>query len=174
MRSGFTLIELVLYLGILAGLMLTIATFTGLMTGVRIRYQAAREVEREGLAAMHFMTQLIRNSQTTSGWPPTPPNSAESSSLRLDYGSTKVFELGANPGLEQPTVGLENGVIVLSDTAVAPKPLTSNSVVASQLIFRQKSGSVRIEFILSVLNPSGRADQNYSQTFYGSANFRPL
>ena len=55
--------------------------------------------------------------------------------------------------------------------------LTNFRVVASNLTFQNLSragtpGTIRIQFTLTHINPSGRNEYDYNKTFYGSASLR--
>ena len=55
--------------------------------------------------------------------------------------------------------------------------LTNSRIVASNLTFTNLSragtpGTIRIQFTLTHINPSGRNEYNYNKTFYGSASLR--
>jgi len=56
-------------------------------------------------------------------------------------------------------------------------PLTNSRVVASNLTFQNLSrtgtpGTVRVQFTLTHINPSGRNEYDFNKTFYGSASLR--
>ncbi len=55
--------------------------------------------------------------------------------------------------------------------------LTNSRIVASSLTFQNLSrpntpGTVRIQFTLTHINPSGRNEYDYNKTFYGTASLR--
>lgn len=67
---------------------------------------------------------------------------------------------------------LSGGVIRQNSLA-----LTNSRVVASALTFQNLSragtpGTIRIQFTLTHVNPSGRNEYDYIKTFYGSATLR--
>ena len=151
-KKGFTLIELLLYVSIVGAIVLSIAGFLSLLMQSRVKNQTIAEVEQQGVAVMQIITQTVRNS--------TSINSPATGST----GST--FTLNAN------TFDLSGGVIRMDTIA-----LTNSRVTASGLSFYNLSragtpGTVRIQFTLTHINPSGRNEYDFNKIFYGSASRR--
>jgi type II secretory pathway component PulJ len=63
-NKGFTLIEIMLFVSIAAGFVLTLSAFLDLMYDNRIRNETANTVEMQGTQALLQISQAIRN-QTT-------------------------------------------------------------------------------------------------------------
>lgn len=61
MQSGFTLVELLLYVAIVGTLLITITGFFALTASSRIKNQSISEVNQQGAAIMETITQAIRN-----------------------------------------------------------------------------------------------------------------
>ena len=59
--SGFTLVELLLYVGISSAILLASSLFLATLLESRIKNQTIAEVEQQGLAVMQIITQDIRN-----------------------------------------------------------------------------------------------------------------
>jgi type II secretory pathway pseudopilin PulG len=102
-ESGYTLIELLLYVVIVAGLLTTITAFFGTITSARVKNQTIAEVNDQGTAVMDYMTRTIRNATSVT----SPAVGASGSSLTLVV----------------PTAGLSPTIF---DTDAATTPLGYN------------------------------------------------
>jgi prepilin-type N-terminal cleavage/methylation domain-containing protein len=163
-RSGFTLIELLLYIVILV---IILSAVSALLFGIlqsRVKNQTVAEVEQQGIQVMQIITQTLRNATAISS------PGAGASSPTLSINTTTV----AN----NPTVfDLSGGVIRITEGLGSSVALNNALVTASGLTFQNLTGSstpgtIRITFTLTRLNPSGRNEYDYVQTFYGSATLR--
>lgn len=163
-QKGFTLVELLLYLGLAAVLLLVISVFLAMLLQSRVKNQTVAEVEGQGAMVMNLITQTIRNAEGIN----SPAAGASAASLSLDAAGVS----------NDPTVfDLSSGTLRIQEGAAAPVALTSSQVTASSLSFQNLSragtpGTVRVQFTLSYINPSGRNQYNYSKTFYASASLR--
>lgn len=163
-RNGFTLVELVLYIGISSVFLLTVSVLLAALLQARIKNQTIAEVEQQGLHVMQIITQTVRNADTITS--PTQGTSAGSLSVNTII-----------PGLNPTIFDLANGVIRIKEGVEVPVPLTNAHVTASGLSFSNLSragtpGTVRIQFILTQSNPEGRNEFDFSKTFRGSATLR--
>lgn len=164
MKKGFTLIELILYLGLAATIILAVSLFFIAMLSSRIKQQAIAEVEQQGARVMHIITQATRNADTIT----SPGTGSSASLLTLDMVPTAV----------DPTLfDLSSGLIRITEGVGSAVALTNSRITASLLTFQNLSrastpGTIRIQFTLSHLNPTGRNEYEYSKTFYGSASLR--
>lgn len=162
--TGFTLVELLLYLGLAAIMVLVIATFFGTMLEARVQNQVIAEVESQGATVLQRITQTIRNADNIT----SPAIGASASSLTLD-----MVPIGIDPTV----FNLASGVIRITEGAGSAVALTNSRVTVSALTFRNLSristpGTIRIQFTLTYVNPSNRQEYNYARTFYGSASLR--
>lgn len=160
-NRGFTLIELLLYTVIAAGLLLSITAMIALLTQARIKNRAISTVEQQGTQILQIISQEIRNSSTVT----SPTNGTNGTTLQLQNisGQTVIFDLSSSTIRETK----------LNQTT----PLSSNNIVISDLQFSNLTSdnihnSIKIKFILSYNNIAGRIENNYSQTFYGTATLR--
>lgn len=156
-KQGFSLLELLLYIGLSSTILLVASSFFVLTLQSRVKNQTIAEVDSQGLRVMQVLSQEIKNSTAITS--PTQGNSA--SSLSLNSGAV-VFDLAS-------------GVIRIDEGT--PVALTSDRVVASGLTFYNLSytdtpGIVRFQFTLSYDNTSGKNEYEYSTTFYGSVSLR--
>lgn len=160
-NRGFTLIELLLYTVIAAGLLLSITAMISLLTQARIKNRAISTVEQQGTQILQIISQEIRNSSMIT----SPPNGASGTTLQLQNisGQNVMFDLSSSTIRETK----------LNQTT----PLSSNNIVISDLQFSNLTpdnthNSIKIKFVLSYNNLAGRIENNYSQTFYGTATLR--
>ena len=162
--GGFTLIELVLYVGLAVIMILTVSIFLSTMLQSRVRNQAVLEVESQGIQVMQRILQSARNSLAVN----SPGEGLNNSSLSLDVLSATL----------DPTVfDISGGVIRMQEGLGVPIPLTSSRVVARNLTFRNLSrngtpGTVQVQFTLTHLNQEGRYEYDYYKVFIGSATLK--
>ncbi len=163
-HSGFTLVELLLYVSITAIILLATSGFLFMLLEARIKNQTIAEVEQQGLQVMQLITQTARNAEAVT----SPAVGTSASSLTLDVVTV----------VSDPTVfDLASGVIRITEGAGSAVALTNSRVTASALTFQNLSrpstpGTVRISFTLTHVNPTGRNEYNFSKTFYASATLR--
>lgn len=84
-QHGYTLIELLLYIGILGSILLSIVYFFGAVVDTRIKNQTISEVDQQGAFLMDKITQTIRNATSISS--PGVGSSGNSLSLVVPTGS---------------------------------------------------------------------------------------
>ncbi|HAT73707.1 MAG: hypothetical protein US30_C0007G0049 [Candidatus Moranbacteria bacterium GW2011_GWF2_36_839] len=164
-NNGFTLVEVLLYVMILSAMTLTISVLLFLVFQARVKGQTIAEVEQNGQRVMQIVAQTIRNADSITS--PTIGTSAKSLTLVVPT-STK-----------NPTIfSLSGSTIQIKEGSNANVALSNSRVVVSDLnIFSNLSqsgtpGTIKIQFTLSHLNPSGRNEYDYSETFYGSSSLR--
>jgi len=163
-ERGFTLVELLLYLGLSSVLIIAISIFLSMLLQARIKNQAIGEVEQQGLQVMQIMTQTIRNASSTN----SPTQGASTSSLSLNT------TVPAN----NPTVfDLSSGVIRITEGGGTAEALTNSRIVASGLIFQNLSrldtpGIIRVQFTLTYKNPNNVSEYNFQKTFIASGTLR--
>jgi type II secretory pathway pseudopilin PulG len=163
-RRGFTLVEILLYISIASVMLLVTTLFLQTLLESRIKNQTIAEVEQQGLQVMQMITQKVRNAENIT----IPTQGANDSSLTLD-----VLDLASDPTI----FDLSSGVIRTTEGTSSAVSLTNSRVVASSLVFENLSGTdtpgiVRIEFIITHINPSGRNEYDFSKTFQTSASLR--
>lgn len=163
-QRGFTLLELLLYIAIVAIIVSSFSAFLVLALRMRVKMQTIAEVEQQGKRVMQLITQTARNAVTIN----SPAVSATSTSASFDVVTASkdptVFDVSSN------ALRIQEG----TSSAVV---LTNSRVTASGLQFYNISrtstpGIIRIQFSLSYVNPAGRDEYSYSKTFYASAALR--
>jgi len=163
MVTGFTLIEIILYIGLASFILLSVSVLLGTVLVSRVKGGVAQEIEQQGIQVMQIMTQSIRNAENIL----SPLPGLSESVLSLDVASEPepiIFDV-----LSEAVRVSEDGSSFL--------PLTSSRVKVSNLTFQNVSragtpGVIRIKFDLSYKNPENRPEFTYLRTFYASAAIR--
>ncbi len=158
--KGFTLIEIVLYIGLASLVFLSISSLFSTLLQSNLKSRAISEVESNAVQIIQQITQTVRNATGINS--PGTGSSAPALSVSVPTGSLSptVFDLSAG------TIRMQEGVNPISN-------LSSNVVTVSALSFKNLSGnSVQFSFIISRNNPEGRAELNYTQTYNGAATIR--
>lgn len=162
-QSGYTLLELLLYIAIVAPLLLGVSVFFAGVETSRIKNQSIAEVHEQARHVTDYVTFMIRNSTGITS--PTPGNSSASLTLAMPLSA------------QNPTViNLSSGALRATEGATSAVPLTSSGVTVSGLTFTNMSyagtpGVVRVTFTLATNSPGNNAYQ-YQRTFTTSAESR--
>ena len=162
--TGFTLIEVLLYVGISGSILLTISVLFAAMLQARADYEAVAEVEGQGTAAMQVMTQTIRNALKIT----SPATSTSSSTLSINTPTST----------NNPTIfDISTGTIRMREGGVSTTSLTTTRILVSNLIFQNLSrsnttGTVRIQFTAQYNSSSTVSRATYQKTFISSASLR--
>jgi len=162
--QAFTLIELLLYIGILVVIISGTSTFLFITLESQTKNQTIAEVEQQGAQLMQIITQNIRNADGIN----LPVSGSNAPSL-----SISTIQAATNPTI----FDLSSGTVRIKEGASAVIPLTSSKVIISGLTFYNLSrastpGTIRVEFTISRVNNSGRNEYDFSKTFRGSATIR--
>lgn len=163
-QSGFTLVELLLYVAIVSNLLLALAAFFSTSLTARAKNQSIFEVNQQGQASVEYIAQTIRNSSSISA--PAAGASAASLTLVVPTGSLSptIFDLSGS------TLQVKEGV-------AAYVPLTNSKVQVTALSFTNLSrpgteGVVQVSITLSRVNNTGQNQFDYQKTFTTSAALR--
>ena len=153
---GQSVIEIVLYLGLVILIMPVIAALTFFSADVRVRGQEVNVVTAEGERLAQVLSQTIRNAKGINS-----PLLGESNSQL----SLKIADSAKDPTI----FSLNNGAITIKEGAGQAVSLTSSQMTASNLTFSNRSqagtpGTIKIQFTLSAAN--------LTKTFYVSASLR--
>ncbi len=163
-EPGFTLVEIVLYMAIFMGILITASSIYNTAIQSRAKSQTISEVEQQGAQAIQLMTQTIRDATAIN----SPSTGASATSLSVNVVS------GAN----SPTIfDLSAGQLRIKEGVATAVPLNNTRVTASSLIFYNQSrastkGIISFQFTLTHVNPSSLQEYTYSKVFYGSASLR--
>lgn len=158
--KGFTLIEIVLYIGLASLVFLSISSLFSTLLQSSLKSRAISEVESNSVQIIQQITQTVRNATSINS--PGLGSSASALSVIVPTGSLS------------PTIfNLSSGALQMQEGANPVTSLSSNVVTVSSLNFKNLSGnSVQFSFIISRNNPEGRSELNYTQTYYGAATIR--
>jgi len=164
-QTGYTLIELLLYVAMLGILLSAVTYFFGTAADARIKNQTVNEVNEQGTFLLQSITQTVRNASSITA--PTIGTSGSSLTLTVPTGSLS------------PTVfSLSGTTMQIKEGTASAVPLTNSRVQVTSFTVTNLSrsgtkGIIRISFTLSHINPSSRAEYDYSRTFITSAGLRP-
>lgn len=167
-QNGFTLVELIVYIGIASlSLMMILITGQNLISS-NIRAQAQRELSVNVRPLMNQLTQSVRNAEDVVTASST--FNAHPGAITLDYAGS-----GTDVIIDTYTkdVTLSNGQIVtirklrIKEGALAYQDLTSDQVDVSNFVLRNltkttEKKNINIEVTLEQLNPLN--DPNYNTT----------
>lgn len=163
-HQGFTLIELVLYIGIVSIILTTVTSLLIAIFSARSKSQTVSEVEQNGNVAIQIISQVLRNA--TSINTPTQGNSGSSLSINV------------TDSAKSPTVfDISNGVLRITEGTSQPVNLTSNRITVSNLTVKNLSAgssfqTAKVNFTVSYINPSGRNEYTYQENFYFSGTLK--
>lgn len=163
-KNGFTVLELLLYIGLFSIILLGVSAFLYLLLSARVKHETMTEVEQQGAIAMQWITQAVRNAEEINN--PSRSNTADTLTLELPTDAQDPTEFR-----------LRNGALTTREDDGAEIALTSNDVTVSSVQFTNTSlantpGSVRIQFTITHVNTSGRFEYTYAKTFYAAASLR--
>lgn len=158
-NSGFTLVEVVLYLVISSTILMISSFFAFSLFGSRVASQTASEVEQQGIRVTREITQAVRNAEGV-----VSPNPGNETSFLILGDTTIEFDLSG-------------GSIRVSEGGGPAISLTNSRVIASDLKFQNLSragtpGTIRVSFVLTHVNPDGRKEYDFAKTFHNSASLR--
>ena len=159
-NQGFTLLELLLYVFVASGILLSIVALVAVLIQSRVKNQTISTVEQQGSQIIQLVTQEINNAKII-----TAPAVGSSSAI-LQF---------------QDTNGQSEQLSVVSSTLFLNKnnkdyflnPSTikvSNWQVTNLGI--ASHDSIKIQFDLNYNNLAGLNQYSYVQTFYATANIR--
>ncbi len=162
--NGFTLLESLLYISLLAIVIFFVSSFFTIMIQSKAKNKVISEVEYQGARVIQIISQIVKNSSEINY--PEIGNSNNSLSI-----NTK--EIDNNPTIFDES----NGVITIKQGEDSEINLTSPVIFANNLNFRNLSrngtfGNIQIEFTLMYKNNEGRKECDYSKTFQSSISLR--
>jgi Tfp pilus assembly protein PilV len=154
-KDGFTLMEFLIYIGILVFLMTALSLIAVNVLNMRAKINAVDRVSRNTEMAMNIITGNIQNAKSV--------NSA-GASLSLE-----IYQ-----GYNDPTVfSLSDGKIMMSRGGRDAVPITSDKVEVTSLSFSNPSSRmVEIEFTIENVNPQSFFSYDFEKTFSTKENVR--
>lgn len=163
-NKGFTLVEMLIYIGIFSVFIVTINIFFNMISSYRNRGEMIMEVNDQGSLTVRTITRSIRNAKSIS----IPISGSSGSSLTLE-----TYDPLTNPTIFSLT---ENGVLQIKEGGEESEFLLNDKVIIENLIFSNigsVGGSGAIEFSFRLKNRSSiKKSENFSSDFYGTASIR--
>lgn len=162
--KGFVLIEVLMYIGIIALILAASAALVSFTNRARAKQLVEREVEEQGRQVLEQILYTVRNASEIV----SPTNGATGTSL-----SVTVEDASASPTV----FALSGNTFTISEGTATAVSLTNSNVLATAFSVENLSradtpGTVRVSFTLSGTVTSGSTPFLYSQTFYGAASLR--
>lgn len=163
-QKGFSLIEMLLYVGITATVLLGASMMFGILTDAGVKNQSINEVEQQGMFVADVIGRSIDNATAVN----TPSTGSTGSTLSL-----QTVDSGTNPTV----FDVNSGVLRISEGGGSAVNLTNSLIEVTAFSVENvshagTSGSVRVSLTLSRINPSGRNEYDYTKTFYVSGTLR--
>jgi type II secretory pathway pseudopilin PulG len=167
-NQGFTLVEFIIYIAILAPILVLITGFLLLIVLGNIKETAYREVQQNARFALTKITQEIKKANSINSPSPGPPptNSANSLSLTMADGSLTIFDF------------FDGKLRITKGSSPISYDLTSDQVIVSNLKFTNLSypdtpGTIRVEMTIDHLNPGNRREYQASINLTSSVSLVP-
>ncbi len=163
-RTGYTLIELMLYIAILGSLLAAVSGFYAMTQATQKKAQVIAEVDQQGNMVIETITSTLRNASNIN----SPVAGANSTSASIAMASSSI----------NPTIYDLNGSALRRQEGVAAAELlTSTRIQVSNLTFRNLTrsgtdGALQVSFTLSSTNTSGRAEYAYQKNFITTVALR--
>lgn len=154
MNRGFTLIELIIYIGIVTAVLIVAFNFGWEIIYGNVKSQARREVQQNVRFCLEKITRTIKEASAIQ----SPGLGNSSSTLSLEM---------SDPNLSPINFWLADNKLYINRGGGGPYELTSNRVKVTNLQFTNLSyegtpGTVRVEVIVEHINPSGRSEYEAS------------
>lgn len=162
--QGFTLLELLLYMAVLAALMLTISVLFSTLLQAKMKMRVMREVDEQGELVLLALTDWVRNADSIL----LPATGQQSSELSV---------ASVVPTVSGRDVTLVNGQLGVSTDGGDWIALTNTQVVVDQFIVTEvSSGSaipaIRVDMVLRGAASNSRNEYVYSREFITTAGVR--
>lgn len=144
--KGFTLIELIIYIGIVAAVLLVAFNFGWEIIYGNVKSQAWREVQQNNRLAMEKISRSILDADEINN--PTPGNSSNSLSLTMQ-------DLSLSPTVFQ----VINDKLTITQAGSGPYELTNDRSKVTNLQFTNVSyvrtpGAIRVQITIEHVNPN--------------------
>lgn len=167
-QKGFSLIELIIYLAIVSGVVLSMVLFSLSVSGSRAKTYVAQEVQANARVALNIISQKIKLANGVN---------MGVSIFGLDPG---VLSLSMADAAKNPTVidlDQDNGVLQIKEGVSSPVAITSDEVKVTNLVFTNLTSTgarenIRIEFTVEYNNPSGDIRYDHSRSLQTAVSLR--
>lgn len=162
-KKGFTLVEMVIYMGLLALLVVVVITMLVSIVKSQRNIKSHLAIEETVVVSLDRMIREIRNAKSVD----------ISSILGTNPGHLilNTTDSGGNPKTVE--FYLESGVLKMEENTVVSGPLSRSDVTISSLMFwlidNQKADAVRITMTVNANQPDGSV---HTENFYATAILR--
>lgn len=158
-NQGFSLLEMLVYVTILAMLMVIVVTVLTSVTKSYASLKASKNLNHAAVVSLERMTREIRGA-----------NSLVTASSVLDASPGKIYLQGE--GTDSIEFYLDSGVLKMNMNGVYEGPLTSDETTVTDLVFTHsstdESEAVRIDMTIE----SGTGDKMKTERFYSTVVLR--
>ncbi len=158
-KSGFTLVELLLYFTILAVVITIISSFAFEINSGRMKVAHNLEIQENGRFVLQRLSQEIKEAKSID---------LTKSTLNTNPGKLALTKYNA---ADTPTIfEIRNNALTIMQGTKGPYALTSNEVIIDNLTFQsldilKSPENIKITLTLKHLNPSARPDWDAQMTW---------
>ena len=162
---GFTLIEILIYITLVAGILITATSFAWNVINSRTKAFAVQEVEQNGRFIMEKIIQSVNQA-----------NDITAPAIGL---TDSQLELAMKDVLEDPTVfTLDGNTLKMSQAGGLQIELNSSNALVTRLDFtnfstaNNKTKNIKVELTIEHINPENRQEWNYVDSFNTTIELR--
>lgn len=163
-QNGFTLVEVILYVGIFSLIISGIVGLAALSIAQRTKNQTRADLDYQGQAVMSLITKSIRQAKSVTS--PSPGSSDSTLTLAMNDPSVDptIFDDLNHASFDSVEI----------NEAGTTSQLTNSRVTLSNLKFSNMSvgsttNSIMVQFDLTYRNQLNRREFDYTQSFSGGA-----
>lgn len=164
--TGFTLIEILVYIAVLSIVIVTVVSFVIWSIHSYTKARVMRETLDSAKRAIEVMTQEIKDARSI--YAPT----TDSSQLSLET----IKYLPSGESTSYGDFYLCDSRLCFKKESQDPIALTSDNVEINNLVFTQifsgQASSIQIDLTISYKNPAGRSEYRASVTLTSTASLR--
>ena len=159
LHQGFTMIETLLFLGIVGIMSTTLVAVSIATQEARVRQRYVSEVEQRGAQLMDIMAKSIRKAETVV----SPASNLTGS----------ILNLGMNQNGEYPTIyAVSGGVLLLIQKDTVSKLLNDRASVTNFVVKNINGTAVNISFVMTTTVPT-IPPRPYSRTYESTITLYP-
>jgi type II secretory pathway pseudopilin PulG len=152
--AGFTLIETLIYMGIIGAILGTFMSFGGSLSSLRNKTYVMAEVQSSSRFAMDVIKDKIRQAKSVDI--PAKGQQAEILSLLMPDSSTVTFGTSTLTGRLEMTAGADEPIAIVSEQIIFP------ALTFTNLGTDNTKDSIMIDMTAKYKNENGSVDFNYS------------
>lgn len=166
-KKGFTLVELMIYIALVAGILIAATSFAWSIINSRTKAFAIQEVEQNGRVIMERLTQEIHQA-------------TQITSPALGVGDSSLVLVMRDNQNDPTTFALDTNRIVMTQGGNPTLPLSSDQVIVTDLQFinystpNGKTNNVKIILQLDHLNPDNRQEWQATGDFTTTVELRDI